>query len=125
MQSLSPEHKAFLREHFRRKNLSRSETEVVILVLQGLINKDVANRLCVAEKTIKFHLGNSYKKLNISRRSQLIWTLPLADFVGIASKSSNSQQLSQASSKEKNDVIPSGISTVDEMARINESEIDS
>ena len=125
MQYLSPERKTFLRDHFRRKNLSRSETEVVILVLQGLINKEVANRLCVAEKTIKFHLGNSYKKLNISRRSQLIWTLPLADFVGVAGKSSSSQKLSQPSSKEENDRIPSGISTVDEIARGDESETDS
>ena len=52
----------------RKKNLSRSEVEVVILVLQGLINREAANQFCVAEKTIKFHLGNAYKKLNISRR---------------------------------------------------------
>ena len=124
MQPLNQEHKAFLREHFRKKNLSRSEVEVVILVLQGLINREVANQLCVAEKTIKFHLGNAYKKLNISRRSQLIWTLPLADFVGVANKSYSNekdQPMAEKAQIPNNDLIPSGISTVDDMAKQSEN----
>ena len=117
-QFLNEERKQFLREHFLRKNLSKSEVEVVILVLQGLINREVANRLCVAEKTIKFHLGNAYKKLNISRRSELIWTLPLADFVGAANKSQNNQEFNTIEDKrydDGNEIIPSGISTVSDM----------
>ena len=117
-QFLNEERKQFLREHFLKKNLSKSEVEVVILVLQGLINRDVANRLCVAEKTIKFHLGNAYKKLNISRRSELIWTLPLADFVGAASKPQLNQGFNSAEDKrfdDDNEIIPSGISTVSDM----------
>ncbi|MDE0091771.1 MAG: helix-turn-helix transcriptional regulator [Oligoflexia bacterium] len=117
-QFLNEERKQFLREHFLRKNLSKSEVEVVILVLQGLINREVANRLCVAEKTIKFHLGNAYKKLNISRRSELIWTLPLADFVGAANKSQNNQEINSREDKrfdDGNEIIPSGISTVSDM----------
>ena len=119
MKPLSEEHKKFLREYFLKKNLSKSEVEVVILVLQGLINREVANRLCVAEKTIKFHLGNAYKKLNISRRSQLIWTLPLADFVGVTNKSEVSENFNSSSIESKTineeEIIPSGISTVDNM----------
>ena len=120
MKPLTEEHKKFLREYFFKKNLSKSEIEVVILVLQGLINREVANRLCVAEKTIKFHLGNAYKKLNISRRSQLIWTLPLADFVGIADKPEISKSFDSSSKGQKLDegeVIPSGISTVNDMLK--------
>ncbi|MCY4321311.1 MAG: helix-turn-helix transcriptional regulator [Bdellovibrionaceae bacterium] len=117
-QFLNEERKQFLREHFLKKNLSKSEVEVVILVLQGLINREVANRLCVAEKTIKFHLGNAYKKLNISRRSELIWTLPLADFVGVANKTPVNQKFSSSDDKDfekENDIIPSGVSTVSDM----------
>lgn len=119
MKPLTEEHKKFLRGYFLKKNLSKSEVEVVILVLQGLINREVANRLCVAEKTIKFHLGNAYKKLNISRRSQLIWTLPLADFVGISDKAEmpNSFNTSDESSSNEEDIIPSGISTVNDMIK--------
>lgn len=117
MKPLTDEHKKFLREYFFKKNLSKSEVEVVILVLQGLINREVANRLCVAEKTIKFHLGNAYKKLNISRRSQLIWTLPLADFVGIADKPEMSRSFSSSSEKRSagEEIIPAGASTVNDM----------
>lgn len=117
-QFLNEERKQFLREHFIKKNLSKSEVEVVILVLQGLINREVANRLCVAEKTIKFHLGNAYKKLNISRRSELIWTLPLADFVGVANKPQTNPGFNSAADKKLDDgnaIIPSGASTVSDM----------
>ena len=119
MKTFNPEHKTFLRDYFRKKNLSRSEVEVVILVLQGLINREVANQLCVAEKTIKFHLGNAYKKLNISRRSELVWTLPLADFVGVVSKNYSNENAGAEETKPlpNNELIPSGISTVDDMAR--------
>ena len=117
-QFLNDERKQFLREHFLKKSLSKSEVEVVILVLQGLINREVANRLCVAEKTIKFHLGNAYKKLNISRRSELIWTLPLADFVGVANQPQANKGFNSVEDKkfdDGNEIIPSGISTVSDM----------
>ena len=119
MKPLTQEHKNFLRSYFLKKNLSKSEIEVVILVLQGLINREVANRLCVAEKTIKFHLGNAYKKLNISRRSQLIWTLPLADFVSISDKPEMPESFTASKNKNNNEeeMIPSGISTVNNMLR--------
>ena len=110
------EHKKFLRQHFLKKNLSKSEVEVVILVLQGLINREVANRLCVAEKTIKFHLGNAYKKLKISRRSQLIWTLPLKDFVEVDNSDKKSfNYSSQQKPSQTENFIPSGISKVSDM----------
>ncbi len=71
----------YLKTHLAEQGLSRRETEVVVLVLQGLTNKQVADKLCVAEKTVKFHLTNIYKRMKISRRSQIVWTLPLGDFV--------------------------------------------
>ena len=64
-----------------QQGLSRRESEVVILVVQGLTNKQVADQLCVAEKTVKFHLTNVYKRMKISRRSQIIWTLPMTRFI--------------------------------------------
>ena len=77
----SPKGLEYLKAHLGEKGLSRRETEVVILVLQGLTNKQVADKLCVAEKTVKFHLTNIYKRMKISRRSQIVWTLPLGDFI--------------------------------------------
>ena len=70
-----------MKNYLQERGLSKRESEVVILVVQGLTNKQVADQLCVAEKTVKFHLTNVYKRMKISRRSQIIWTLPMAQFI--------------------------------------------
>lgn len=53
-------------------SLSRSETAVVRAVIEGETNKEIANKLFVTEKTIKFHLTNIYQKLGVQSRAQLI-----------------------------------------------------
>lgn len=66
---------------FLKSGLSRRESEVADLVRQGLKNADVAQKLFVTEKTVKFHLTNIFKKLGIKSRSQLIvWCLPHLSF---------------------------------------------
>lgn len=65
----------------KQNGLSNRETEVAALVSKGLRNKEVANKLFVTEKTVKFHLTNIYKKLKINSRSKLIlWCLPHMSF---------------------------------------------
>ncbi len=60
-----------------QKGLSNREAEVAELVTKGLSNKEVANQLFVTEKTVKFHLTNIYKKMNLKSRAQLIvWCMP-------------------------------------------------
>jgi len=61
-----------LRDVLIQKGLSNRESEVAELVTKGLSNKEVANQLLVAEKTVKFHLTNIYKKMNVKSRGQLI-----------------------------------------------------
>lgn len=113
----SEEGMSYLKTHLSEQGLSRRETEVVVLVLQGLTNKQVADKLCVAEKTVKFHLTNIYKRMKISRRSQIVWTLPLGDFVekfkynAVAGKNNESAGSSSAHSCEEDEVeisIPTG-----------------
>ena len=70
-----------LRNILVKNSLSQREAEVVELVTQGLSNKEVANKLFVTEKTIKFHLTNIYKKMNVRSRAQLIvWCMPHLKF---------------------------------------------
>lgn len=57
--------------------LSPCETVVTTKAIQGYSNPEIAKILCVAEKTVKFHLTRVFKKLGISNRSQLIWLLPI------------------------------------------------
>lgn len=70
-----------LRDILIQKGLSQREAEVAELVTKGLSNKEVASRLFVTEKTVKFHLTNIYKKMNLRSRAQLIvWCLPHLNF---------------------------------------------
>lgn len=65
----------------KNMNLTNREAEVAVLVSTGLSNKEIANSLFVTEKTIKFHLQNIYKKMNVKSRAQLIvWCLPHMEF---------------------------------------------
>ena len=59
-----------LRDVLIQKGLSNREAEVAELVTKGLSNKEVANQLFVTEKTVKFHLTNIYKKMNVKSRAQ-------------------------------------------------------
>lgn len=56
-------------------NLSKSENNICVYLAQGLTNKEIADRLFVEEKTVKFHLYNIYKKMNVSNRAQAILKL--------------------------------------------------
>jgi DNA-binding CsgD family transcriptional regulator len=70
-----------IQEIYIKNGLSKREAEVAELVSTGLSNKEVADKLFVTEKTIKFHLTNIYRKMNISSRTQLIvWSLPYMGF---------------------------------------------
>src|SRR4030065_1522913 len=69
------------REILIKKGFSRREVDVAELFSKGLTNKEVGNKLFVTEKTVKFHLTNIYKKMNVRSRAQLIvWCVPHIDF---------------------------------------------
>jgi DNA-binding CsgD family transcriptional regulator len=101
-----------LRDVLIQKGLSNREAEVAELVSKGLSNKEVANQLFVTEKTVKFHLTNIYKKMNVKSRAQLIvWCLPHLGFVESEARveANAAQAATQASFTQ---TIPAGSSTV-------------
>ena len=57
-------------EHLER-TLSAREREVVLLVAEGLPNKEVARRLNLSEGTVRIHVHNIYQKTGIASRSAL------------------------------------------------------
>ncbi len=62
-----------IKEIFSKKyHLSPRECEVAELVIQGLQNKAIADRLFICLKTVKFHTCNIYKKTPAKSRSELI-----------------------------------------------------
>ena len=50
--------------------LTNRELEVLTLAAEGLANKQIAQRLWVTPKTIKFHLSNVFRKLDVSNRTE-------------------------------------------------------
>jgi two-component system invasion response regulator UvrY len=52
----------------RDETLSRREWEIVDGVGQGLRNKEIARRLKISEKTVKSHLNNIFRKLQVDNR---------------------------------------------------------
>jgi len=51
--------------------LTRRESQIVLLVSEGLSNKEIARRLNVSQGTVKVHLHNIFQKLEISNRTVL------------------------------------------------------
>jgi DNA-binding NarL/FixJ family response regulator len=51
-------------------NLTKREIEVLGLIAEGLINKQIAKQLYISEKTVKNHVSNIFKKLNVTDRTQ-------------------------------------------------------
>ena len=53
-------------------DLTETEIKIIKLVLNGYTNKTIADELYISEKTVKFHLYKTFKKLNVKSRSELI-----------------------------------------------------
>lgn len=51
--------------------LTPREIEVVKMVAKGLSNKEIADRLSIADGTVKIHLHNIYEKVKVNRRAEL------------------------------------------------------
>jgi DNA-binding NarL/FixJ family response regulator len=54
-----------------RQVLTNREQEVLAWTAQGMTNKEIAAQLSISEKTVKTHLQNIFRKLNVRRRAQL------------------------------------------------------
>jgi DNA-binding NarL/FixJ family response regulator len=52
--------------------LSPREIQVLDLLLDNLSNKEIASRMKIAERTVKFHVSNVLTKFGVHRRADLI-----------------------------------------------------
>jgi DNA-binding NarL/FixJ family response regulator len=50
--------------------LTRREREILALVSEGYSNRELARLIWVTEQTVKFHLSNIYRKLDVSNRTE-------------------------------------------------------
>jgi two-component system, NarL family, response regulator DegU len=56
----------------RDAGLSEREVSILQALGNGLSNKQIAKQLWLAEQTVKFHLTNIYRKLDVSTRTEAV-----------------------------------------------------
>jgi NarL family two-component system response regulator LiaR len=53
-------------------DLTAREREVLALMVQGLSNREIAERLALTRSTVKFHVSNVLSKLDASSRGHAV-----------------------------------------------------
>lgn len=59
------------RGHHVSQQLTPQELQVALAVAEGATNKEVASALFLSPKTVEYHLGNIYRKLEVRSRTEL------------------------------------------------------
>lgn len=54
------------------QSLTRRERAVLVLLGQGLESDDIADRLSISEHTVRTHLQNVHRKLNVHSRLEIV-----------------------------------------------------
>ena len=54
------------------EEITSRETDVLRMLAQGLVNKDIAARLGISEHTVKFHISSILDKLDASTRTEAV-----------------------------------------------------
>ncbi|WP_047982814.1 response regulator [Ornithinibacillus californiensis] len=56
----------------QENELSAREKEVLLCLLEGMSNKEIASKLFISDKTVKIHISKIFKKFGVKSRSQVI-----------------------------------------------------
>lgn len=52
------------------KELTKREMEVLVLVSEGMFNKEIADILHISERTVKNHISSIFRKIDVADRTQ-------------------------------------------------------
>ena len=59
-------------ESSSNKTLTKREKEIIKLVVEGLTNKEIADKLCISIRTVDSHKNNIMQKLNLKSSVELV-----------------------------------------------------
>ncbi|MCH5343244.1 MAG: response regulator transcription factor [Acetatifactor sp.] len=57
-------------ENDKVDSLTKRELEILVRVTEGMLNKEIATSLDISERTVKNHISNIFKKIDVSDRTQ-------------------------------------------------------
>lgn len=73
--------------------LSKRQTEVASMLISGIDNKQIAERLFISVNTVKFHCKNIYRISNVKNRRELLYST----YIGMsASDAQNDAQIDES-----------------------------
>ena len=58
-----------------KSKLSKTELKIIKLLEKGLSNKSISSEYSISENTVKFHLKNIFKKLDVHNRMEAVYQL--------------------------------------------------
>lgn len=64
----------------RRHGITQREQEIMTLLVEGKSNKEIEDSLCISFSTVKNHVYNLYRKLDVNSRAQLIHLVMVENF---------------------------------------------
>ena len=59
-------------KQMKETQLTEREKDVLLCLVQGMNNKEIAKCLFISDKTVKIHVSNIFKKLEVKSRSQVV-----------------------------------------------------
>lgn len=75
----------------RSSDLTEREREIVALLANGLSNKEIARNLGISDATVKVHIKNLLRKLNLKSRLEVaVWALQNPEFRQLAENAASS-----------------------------------
>ncbi len=54
------------------EELTQREREILVLLVDGMTNKEIANQLSLSEGTVRFHVSNILSKMGVSNRTEAV-----------------------------------------------------
>jgi len=67
---ISENKKEGLKDNDKLELLTKREKEILIQIAEGMLNKEIAVHLNISERTVKNHISNIFKKINVADRTQ-------------------------------------------------------
>ena len=57
---------------YTQYNISNREKQVLTLLVEGYLNKEISHELKISQSTVDYHIHNIYRKLGVQNKVELV-----------------------------------------------------